>query len=81
MLSKEVYIMIYGSTEGYQLLMYGSVVLIFMSLSAIQNTILQGINKLYLVLSTAFLSIIIKFVIIINNKLWKEEKIWGNIIL
>lgn len=63
MLSKEVYIMIYGSTEGYQLLMYGSVVLIFMSLSAIQNTILQGINKLYLVLSTAFLSIIIKFVI------------------
>ena len=63
MLSKEVYIMIYGSTEGYQLLMYGSIVLILMSLSAIQNTILQGINKLYLVLSTAFLSIIIKFVI------------------
>lgn len=63
MLSKEVYIMIYGSTDGYQLLMYGSIVLIFMSLSAIQNTILQGINKLYLVLSTAFLSILIKFII------------------
>lgn len=63
MLSKEVYIMIYGSTEGHQLLMYGSVVLVLMSLSAIQNTILQGINKLYLVLSTAFLSIIIKFII------------------
>lgn len=63
MLSKEVYIMIYGSTEGYQLLMYGSVVLILMSISTIQNTILQGINKLYLVLSTAFLSIVIKFII------------------
>ena len=63
MLSKDVYTMIYGSTEGYQLLMYGSVVLVLMSLSAIQNTILQGMNKLYLVLSTAFLSIVIKFVI------------------
>lgn len=63
MLSKEVYIMLYNSIEGYQLLMYGSIVLIFMSISAIQNTILQGINKLYLVLSTAFLSIIIKFII------------------
>ena len=63
MLSKEVYIMIYGSIEGYQLLMYGSIVLVLMSLSTIQNTILQGISKLYLVLTTAFLSIIIKFVI------------------
>lgn len=63
MLSREVYIMLYNSDEGYQLLMYGSIVLIFMSISTIQNTILQGINKLYLVLSTAFLSIIIKFII------------------
>ena len=50
MLSKDVYTMIYGSTEGYQLLMYGSVVLVLMSLSAIQNTILQGMNKLYIIL-------------------------------
>lgn len=62
-LSKEIYLMIFGTSDGYQLLKYGSVVLVLMSISAIQNTILQGINKLYLVLSTAALSILLKFVI------------------
>ena len=63
MLSKEIYLMLFNTTAGYELLKYGSVVLIFMSISAIQNIILQGINKVYLVLSTAFLSIVIKFII------------------
>ena len=63
MLSKDIYSMLFNTTEGYQLLKYGSVVLILMSISAIQNTILQGINKLYLVVSTAFLSIALKFII------------------
>lgn len=63
MLSKDIYYMLFNTTEGYQLLRYGSIVLILMSISAIQNTILQGINKLYLVLSTAFLSISLKFII------------------
>lgn len=62
-LSKEIYIMIFGSTNGYNLLMYGSVVLILMSITTIQNTILQGINKLYLVLTTAFIGVVIKLVI------------------
>ena len=55
--------MLFNTTAGYQLLKYGSVVLIFMSISAIQNIILQGINKVYLVLSTALLGIVIKFII------------------
>ena len=63
MLSKDIYIMLFNTTAGYQLLKYGSVVLIFMSISAIQNIILQGINKVYLVLSTALLGIVIKFII------------------
>ena len=54
MLSKDVYLMLFNTTSGYELLKYGSVVLVFMSISAIQNIILQGINKVYLVLSTAF---------------------------
>lgn len=62
-LSREIYILLFGSSMGYQLLMYGSIVLIFMSITTIQNTILQGINKLYLVLITAFIGISIKFVI------------------
>lgn len=61
MLSKDVYLMLFNTTSGYELLKYGSVVLVFMSISAIQNIILQGINKVYLVLSTAFLSIMLKF--------------------
>lgn len=63
MLSKDVYLMLFNTTSGYELLKYGSVVLVFMSISAIQNIILQGINKVYLVLSTAFLSIMLKFII------------------
>ena len=63
MLSKEIYLMLFNTTAGYELLKYGSVVLVFMSISAIQNIILQGINKVYLVLSTAFLGIVIKFII------------------
>ena len=63
MLRKEIYLMLFNTTAGYELLKYGSVVLVFMSISAIQNIILQGINKVYLVLSTAFLGIVIKFII------------------
>lgn len=62
-LSREIYILLFGESMGYELLMYGSVVLIFMSITTIQNTILQGINKLYLVLLTAFTGISIKFIV------------------
>lgn len=62
-LSKEIYYMIFGVHSGYELLMFGSIVLVLMSISAIQNIILQGINKVYLVLSTALLSIVLKFII------------------
>ena len=63
LLSKEIYIMLFGGPEGYQLLKYGSIVLVFMSIAAIQNTILQGINKLYLVVKTAGIGILVKFII------------------
>ena len=62
-LSSEVYTFLFGSSEAHELLMYGSIVLIFMSITQIQNTILQGINKLYVILGTASLGLIIKFVL------------------
>ena len=62
-LSKEIYAIIFGVDYGYELLTYGSIVLILMSVTTIQNTILQGINKLYLVLGTASLGVIIRIVI------------------
>lgn len=61
-LAKPIYEFLFGTSQGYELLMYGSCVLIFMSITTIQNTILQGINKLYLILATAGLGIIIKFI-------------------
>lgn len=62
-LSKEVFQMLFGLNEGYELLMYGSIVLVVMSITTIQNTILQGVNKLYLVLSTAFIGVIMKLIL------------------
>lgn len=62
-LSKEIYVLLFGNSTGYELLKFGSAVLILMSITTIQNTILQGINKLYLVLMTAFVGITIKFLV------------------
>lgn len=59
-LSEPIYVFLFGSSQGHELLKYGSCVLIFMSIATIQNTILQGINKLDVVLKTAGLGILIK---------------------
>ena len=62
-LSEQIYIMLFGSSQGYELLKYGSIVLLFMSITSIQNTIFQGANKLYLVLKTASIGVVIKIII------------------
>lgn len=59
-LSKEIYILVFGNSFKYELLMFGSVVLILMSITTIQNVILQGINKMYLIMLTAGLGLIAK---------------------
>ncbi|GAA0078328.1 polysaccharide biosynthesis protein [Clostridium sp. CTA-5] len=59
-LSKEIYQLLYGSTEGFELMIYGSVVVIFMAVVQIQNVILQSMNKLYFVLVTFSIGIIAK---------------------
>lgn len=60
-LSREIYILVFGDAFKYELLMFGSVVLILMSITTIQNVILQGINKMYLIMVTAGLGLIAKF--------------------
>lgn len=62
-LSSEIYRFLFPSSKGHELIMYGSVVLIFMSITQIQNTILQGVNKQYIILATAGLGLIIKFIL------------------
>lgn len=62
-LSKEIYSFLFPSNEGYKLLMFGSALLIFMSITTIQNVILQGINKLYLIIVSASLGLFAKIII------------------
>lgn len=63
-LSKEIYNFLFNNTStGYKLLMYGSALLIFMSITTIQNVILQGINKLYLIIVSASAGLIAKIAI------------------
>ncbi len=50
-LSKSIYDFIYlGDSSGYELMLYGSVAIVFMSIVQIQTIILQCVNKLYAVL-------------------------------
>ena len=62
-LSKEVYKFLFGDSEGYLLLMYGSALLIFMSITTIQNVILQGINKTYLIIYSVGFGLLAKIIL------------------
>lgn len=61
-LSKSIY-SILGYGEGYKLMLYGSVVLILMSVSQIQTSILQGAGRLYKVTFYLLLGIVAKIFI------------------
>lgn len=62
-LSSQVYSFLFNSNEKHELLMYGAMVLVFMSVTQIQNTVLQGINKIYVILMTASIGLVIKFIL------------------
>lgn len=63
MVSEEVYVALYGDSLGYKVMMYGSVILVLMSTTQIQGVVLQSINKLYYVLGTFSIGIIVKIII------------------
>lgn len=52
-----------GNVQGYKLLMYGSVLLVLMSIVQIQTVILQCTNRFYPVLVSLSIGVICKFVL------------------
>lgn len=49
--------------DGYELMLFGSVIIIFSALIQIQTSILQGIGKLYAVTFYAVLGLILKYIV------------------
>lgn len=62
-LSKDIFKLLYNRDFGYEILLVGASALIFMSLSTIQNIVLQGMNKFKFIISLGILSLIIKTLI------------------
>lgn len=61
-LASEVFELLYGTSQGYELMMIGSIVLVIQAIVQIQTTILQSMNKLYFVLVTFSLGIVAKII-------------------
>lgn len=61
-LAKEVFELLYGTDQGFELMIIGSVVLVLMAVVQIQTVILQSMNKLYFVLGTFSIGIIAKII-------------------
>ena len=61
-LSREIYLVLYDKTKGYELMFFGSVVVVFMAMVQIQSTILQSINKFYFLIGSLATGIVLKIV-------------------
>lgn len=61
-LGKEVFELLYGTDQGFNLMVMGSVVLVLMAIVQIQTVILQSMNKLYFVLGTFSIGIVAKII-------------------
>ncbi|OOM07309.1 putative polysaccharide biosynthesis protein [Clostridium saccharobutylicum] len=61
-LGEEVFALLYGTDQGYGLMVIGSVVLILMAFVQIQTIILQSMNKLYFVLGSFCIGIVAKII-------------------
>lgn len=59
-LSNEIYITLFGSSNGSELMVWGAIVVIFMALVQIQSTMLQSINQFYFVVMTLVIGILAK---------------------
>lgn len=58
--AKDIFKFLYGRNFGGEILIIGAISLVFMSLSTIQNIIIQGINQLKYIISVGLFSIVIK---------------------
>ena len=61
-LGREVFELLYGTDQGFELMVMGSVVLVLMAVVQIQTVILQSMNKLYFVLGTFSIGIVAKII-------------------
>lgn len=62
-LSKEIYAFMFNGSPGHELVTYGSTLLILMSITTIQNVILQGINKLYVIIASVSAGLLVKIIL------------------
>lgn len=62
-LSSEVYMSLYASTKGSGIMLIGSFVMVLMAMTQIQSIVMQGINRLYYILGTFCIGIVIKIVV------------------
>lgn len=72
-LSRYIFKLVFDRDFGHEILLVGSVALIFMAVSAIQNIILQGMNKFRFIIQVGVVSLGIK--IILNVVLIRIENI------
>lgn len=83
-LSKQIYMLLYYNRPGYQLLIYGTIILVLMSLAQIQTSILQGLGKIYTVTIYSIIGIILKisinYVLIVRPKINIYGAIVGSVI-
>ena len=61
-LSDEIYISLFGSTDGAKIMLIGSFIIILMTMTQIQSVILQGINKFYFIIGSFSIGIICKII-------------------
>ena len=61
-LGREVFELLYGTDQGFELMVIGSVVLVLMAIVQIQTIILQSMNKLYFVLGSFGIGIVAKVI-------------------
>lgn len=85
MLANEIYMSLYGNTDGARILVLGSFILVLMTITQIQSNILQGINRFYFIVGSFGIGIVCKIVanyflvaqpkiniygVIIGNAIW-----------
>lgn len=62
-LSSPIYISLFGTTKGSDIMTFGAFILVIMATTQIQCVILQGINKLYYIIGTFILGIVVKIIL------------------
>lgn len=63
MLSEMIYMTLYNSSDGHEIMMIGAFILILITMTQVQAVIMQSVNKLYFILGTFLVGIVTKIVV------------------